>query len=85
MCVGVGMCVCVCPVPEVDEGSRLFLIWPVGEPIPAGEKLKQSQLAESRSASLTGQMCSQRDVAACVCVCVCVLCLFVRASIPPRI
>ncbi|PWA26044.1 hypothetical protein CCH79_00001397 [Gambusia affinis] len=29
-----------------------------------GEKLKRSQLAESRSASLTGQMCSQRDVAA---------------------
>lgn len=58
------MCVCVCvkcsPI-GVDRGTHLFHIWPVGEPIPGGEKLNLSQLAESYSGSLTGQMCSQSE------------------------
>lgn len=62
-CAFIHVCVCVCEVQSspigVDRGTRLFHIWPVGEPIPGGEKLNQTQLAESYSGSLTGQMCPQ--------------------------
>lgn len=67
MCVRV----CVCSPIGVDRGTHLFHIWPVGEPIPGGEKLNKSQLAVSYSGSLTGQMCPHPE-SVCVRVCVCV-------------
>lgn len=50
---------CVCARWSRWGGQRycLFHIWPVGEPIPGGERLNKSQLAVSHSGSLAGQMC----------------------------
>lgn len=67
VCVCLSVYVCVCPI-GVDRGTHHFHIWPVGEPIPEGEKLTESQLALSYSGSLTGQMCP-RSASLCVCVC----------------